>query len=202
MSSMLVSLMNDYGALIVFAAVLIGQLGVPIPAIAVLMGAGALAGDDRATIVTFAVAGLAACSIADCFWFAIGRRYGTRALNTLYQISHVSDTSARRIHKVFENFRAGALVIAKFIPGLSLIAPPLSGALRMAWPPFVLFSGIGSVVWVLGGIVSGVVLADEIPAVLGHIGGIGWGIGSVPFLLILGYLAHRRWARDDTTTGR
>jgi membrane protein DedA with SNARE-associated domain len=200
MNSILASLLNEYGVLIVFATVLIGQLGLPIPAAAVLMGAGALAGDDRAAVIVFAVAGLAACTIADCLWFAVGRRYGMRLLSTLYRTAHVSDSAARRIQNVFENFRSGTLVTAKFIPGLSLIAPPLSGASGMSWSPFVLFSSIGSVLWVVGGIGFGVVLADEVPAILGHMGELGWGAGAVLFVVILGYLAHRSRARHDIAT--
>jgi membrane protein DedA with SNARE-associated domain len=200
MTSILVSLLDDYGVLIVFTSVLIGQIGLPIPAIAVLMGAGAVAGDDRTAVITFALAGLAGCIIADCLWFAIGRRYGMRVLNTLYQTAHVSDAAARRIQNVFEHFRSGTLLTAKFIPGLSLIAPPLSGASGMSWSPFVLFSSIGSVLWVVGGIGFGVVLADEIPAILGHIGELGWGIGVALFLLILGFVAHRRRVRNDLAT--
>jgi membrane protein DedA with SNARE-associated domain len=202
MHSVLGALLSEYGVLIVFATVLIGQLGLPIPAIAVLMGAGALAGDDRAAIVTFAVAGLAGCVIADCLWFAIGRRYGMRVLNTLYRTARVTDAAARRIQGVFEHFRCGTLVTAKFIPVLSFIAPPLSGASGMNWSPFMLFSSIGSVLWVAGGIGLGVVLADEIPMILGLVGQFGWGVGAALCLLILGYLAHRRWARNEIAIRR
>jgi membrane protein DedA with SNARE-associated domain len=195
MNDTLVSLLNEYGVLIVFATVLIGQLGLPIPAIAVLMGAGALAADDRAAVAAFALAGLTGCFIADCFWFAVGRRYGLQVLKTLYRIAYVSDASARRIQRSFESFRSSTLIAAKFIPGLSLIAPPLSGALRMGWTPFVLFSSIGSVLWVVAGIGIGIVLGDEIPAILGAVGGLGWGVGAALLVLILGYLAHRTWAR-------
>jgi membrane protein DedA with SNARE-associated domain len=200
MHSALVLLLNEYGVLIVFAAVLIGQLGVPIPAIAVLMGAGAMAGDDHAAVFAFGVAGFAGCTIADCLWFAVGRRYGTRALNTLYRLGHVSDSSARRIKTVFENFRSGTLVTAKFIPGLSWLVPPLSGALGMSWFHFALFSGIGSVLWVVGGIGFGVLLADEIPAILGHIGDLGWAVGAGLLVLLLGYLAHHRWTQHHIAT--
>jgi membrane protein DedA with SNARE-associated domain len=202
MTGILVSLLDDYGILIVFTTVLIGQIGLPIPTIAVLMGAGAVAGDDRAAVITFAVAGLAGCIIADCLWFSVGRRYGTGVLNTLYKMTCVSDASARRIQNVFENFRSSTLVTAKFIPGLSLIAPSLSGAFAMNWSRFVLFSSIGSVLWVVVGIGLGVALADEIPAILGYVGDLGWGVGTVLFLLTLGYLTHRRWARHAIANRR
>jgi len=61
-SDLLLSRLDEYGVLIVFATVLAGQLGMPIPAIAVLMGAGALAGEDRSTAVAFALSALAVFS--------------------------------------------------------------------------------------------------------------------------------------------
>jgi len=65
----------------------------------------------------------------------------------------------------------------------------------MGWTPFVLLSGIGSVLWVAAGIWIGIVLEDEIPAILGAMGGLGWGVGAALLVLILGYLGHRTWAR-------
>jgi membrane protein DedA with SNARE-associated domain len=110
------------------ATVLAAQLGIPFPAIAILMGAGALAGDDRTDALAFGLAALTGCVLADFVWFAIGRRYGLSALNTLYRIARVSDASANRIQRTLQSFRSASLIVAKFIPGLSLLAPPLSGA--------------------------------------------------------------------------
>jgi membrane protein DedA with SNARE-associated domain len=80
------------------------------------------------------------------------------------------------------------------------IAPPLSGASGMSWSPFVLFSGIGSVLWVAGGIGLGVTLADEIPAILGHIGEFAGGVGALLLFALLAYVARHRRARPDIAT--
>ena len=195
MSDLLLSRLDEYGVLIVFATVLAGQLGIPIPAIAVLMAAGALAGEDRPAAVAFALSALAGCILADCVLFAIGRRYGSRALNTLYRLARVSDASARRIQRGFERYGSSSLIAAKFIPGVSLIAPPLSGALRMSWLAFVFFSGIGSLLWVTAGVGIGIVLADEIHVILEHLGSIGRTAFPVLLAVAVGYLVRHWWVR-------
>ena len=195
MSDLLLSRLDDYGVLIVFATVLVGQLGIPIPAIAVLMGAGALAGEDRRAALAFALSAIAGCILADCVWFAIGRHYGLRALTTLYRLARLSDASARRIKRGFERYGSSSLIAAKFIPGVSLIVPPLSGALRMSWLAFVFFSGIGSLLWVIAGVGIGMVLADEIPAILDNLGSIGRTAFPVLLVVAIGCLVRHWWVR-------
>src|SRR3979409_2170657 len=96
----LVSLLSQYGLAIVFANVLIEQIGIPVPAVPTLVIAGALAADGRlSTPLLFAVA-IAACSIADVSWYVAGRRFGSRVMKLLCAISLtpdycVSDTQAR-----------------------------------------------------------------------------------------------------------
>jgi membrane protein DedA with SNARE-associated domain len=195
MSDLLLSRLDEYGVLIVFATVLAGQLGIPIPAIAVLMAAGALAGEDRPAAVAIALSALAGCILADCVLFAIGRRYGSRALNTLYRLARVTDASARRIQRGFERYGSSSLIAAKFIPGVSLIVPPLSGALRMSWLAFVFLSGIGSILWVTAGVGIGIVLADDIQEILEHLGSIGRTVLPVLLAVAVGYLVRHWWVR-------
>jgi membrane protein DedA with SNARE-associated domain len=202
MSDLLLSRLDEYGVLIVFATVLAGQLGIPIPAIAVLMGAGALAGEDRTAAAAFALSALAGCILADCVLFFIGRRYGLRALSTIYRWARVTDASVRRIERGFERYGPCSLIAAKFIPGVSLMAPPLSGALKMSWPAFVFFSGIGSLLWVIAGIGIGIALADEIPEILEHLGDIGRIAFPILLVAAVGYLVRYWWVRYRMTVRR
>src|SRR5580658_8513618 len=92
MSAYFTALIDQFGLLIVFVIVLIGQLGVPIPAIGILIGAGALATEGAISAVgSFAMAMLA-CLIADGCLFFVGRHYGNRALKALYRIYLSSDS--------------------------------------------------------------------------------------------------------------
>jgi membrane protein DedA with SNARE-associated domain len=107
----------------------------------------------------------------------------------------LSDASGRRIQRGFERYSFSSLIAAKFIPGVSLIVPPLSGALRMSWLAFGFFSGVGSLLWVTAGVGIGIVLADEMPGILEHLGSIGWTAFPVLLVVAVGYLVRHWWVR-------
>ncbi|WP_225934730.1 DedA family protein [Cupriavidus sp. EM10] len=77
------------------------------------------------------VAAVAAVLISDGLWFVLGRRYGRQLLTRLVRISLSLDTSFRKAHAWFERYGAPLLLVAKFIPGLGLIASPLLGTTRI-----------------------------------------------------------------------
>jgi membrane protein DedA with SNARE-associated domain len=192
MHSELLEITGPYALLIVFAVVLIGQIGVPIPAIVVLIGAGALAADGALSAVgSFAIAMLA-CLIADGCLFIVGRHYGNRALKALHRLSLSSDS---HVGFPFERWGPRSLVIAKFVPGLTTLAPPLAGALGVSWLRFVLLSGAGSAIWVAAGLGAGIVFAEQIPYVLEHIERIGRLAAVAVISLAAVYLMYRCFTR-------
>ena len=85
---------------------------------------------------------------ADSAWFFIGRKYGHHVLRLLCKLSLEPTTCVRRTQNSFGRRRAVTLVIAKFVPGLATLAPPVAGQNGMGFPPFLLFDGIGSTLWV------------------------------------------------------
>jgi membrane protein DedA with SNARE-associated domain len=192
MHAQLLEITGPYALLIVFAVVLIGQIGMPIPAIVVLVGAGALAAEGTISAVgSFAVAMLA-CLIADGCLFIVGRHYGNRALKALYRLSLPSDSY---LGYQFERWGPRSLVIAKFVPGLSTLAPPLAGALGVSWLRFALLSGAGSALWVSAGLGAGIIFAEQIPYLLEPIGRIGRLAAVAVISLGAGYLVYRSFTR-------
>ncbi len=115
----------------VFVVVLLATLGVPIPALPVLL----LAGAQAASGGPFGIEALGIATLASMLsattWFVAGRRLGRRVLALLCRISISPDTCVRRNEVSFATRGAFTLVIAKFVPGLSILAPPLAGALGM-----------------------------------------------------------------------
>jgi membrane protein DedA with SNARE-associated domain len=76
-----------YGYLLLFAWVLVEQLGIPLPATPVLLAAGALSAEHELSFAFAFLAGLAASLLADTAWFLIGRRYGHHVLRVLCKLS-------------------------------------------------------------------------------------------------------------------
>ncbi|HEY1437025.1 MAG TPA: DedA family protein/thiosulfate sulfurtransferase GlpE [Casimicrobiaceae bacterium] len=191
----LVSLLGQYGLALVFANVLIEQLGLPVPAIPTLVVAGALATEGKLSMpLLFAVA-LAACLLADIAWYIAGRRFGNRVMKLLCRISLtpdycVSDTQAR-----FERWGVNVLVIAKFVPGLATIAPPLAGATRIAWPRFLFFNSLGGALWVGTGLGGGILLGPYMEPLLTWLDQIGSIAVVIIVALLAAYIAFKWWDR-------
>ena len=142
-----IEVLIQYGYAVVFGAVLAEQIGLPIPSEPVLLAAGGLVGSGRLHLaVLLAVAGVASL-IGDTVWYWIGRTGGPRVLGWLCRMSLEPDSCVRHTEQVFGAHGARSLLIAKFIPGFSTIAPPLAGVVRMSFPRFALWSGLGAVMW-------------------------------------------------------
>jgi membrane protein DedA with SNARE-associated domain/rhodanese-related sulfurtransferase len=195
MSNDLASVVSQYGLAIVFGNVFVEQIGVPVPAIPTLMVAGALAaGGKLSMLAVFAVA-LIACVIADVAWYAAGRRYGNRVMRLLCGISLTPDSCVSQAQERFERFGVNVLVIAKFIPGIALLAPPLAGAIRMRWLPFLAFDTVGGALWVAAGMAGGVLLESQIESLLAYVESYGTAAVIVLGVIIAAYIAFKWWER-------
>ena len=191
----LIPLLSQYGLAIVFANVLIEQLGVPVPAIPTLVIAGALAAEGKLSgPLVFAVA-LAACLLADVAWYLAGRRFGNGVMKTLCRISLTPDYCVSETQARFERWGVNALVIAKFVPGLATIAPPLAGATRIGWPQFLFFNTLGASLWVGAGVGGGMLLGPQMEWLLTRLDDIGSVAIIIIVALLAAYIAFKWWER-------
>ena len=136
-----------YGYLLLFAWVLVEQLGIPLPATPVLLAAGALSVDGPFNFVLALARSVVATLIADVVWFFIGRRQGHRVLRLLCKLSLEPTTCVRRTQDSFARRRGTMLMFAKFVPGLGILAPPVAGENGMGFGAFLFFDGIGATLW-------------------------------------------------------
>jgi membrane protein DedA with SNARE-associated domain/rhodanese-related sulfurtransferase len=137
-----------YGYLLLFAWVMVEQLGIPLPATPVLLAAGALSVDGPIRFPIAFLAGISGALIADSFWFLVGRRHGHHVLRILCKLSLEPTTCVRRTQDSFGRRRGVLLAFAKFVPGLGMLAPPVAGQNGMGYTSFLFFDGIGVSLWV------------------------------------------------------
>ncbi len=192
----LVSLITQYGLLIVAANVLVDQIGLPVPAMPTLILAGAIAATGALGLPSLFTVAVLACIVPDCAWFLVGRRYGMRVLKTLCRISLEPDSCVNQTQSRFERWGINSLLIAKFIPGLAIIAPPLAGAMRIGWPRFVTLSALGGALWVGSGLGAGVLFKTQIQSVLVNLDRIGSIVGTVVAAALVGYVLYKWWERQ------
>ena len=155
-----IHILLTYGYLLLFAAVLVEQFGIPLPATPVLLAAGALSAEGQISFSLALVAGIAAALTADSAWFLIGRRYGHHVLRILCKLSLEPTTCVRKTQDSFGRRRGVTLMIAKFVPGLATLAPPVAGENGMGYGSFLFFDGIGAALWVGALLVAGRFFGD------------------------------------------
>jgi len=136
-----------HGYAVLFVWVLAEQIGLPLPAIPLLLAAGALAGAGHLSIAVAIGLAVAASLLSDTLWYEIGRRRGAKVLNFLCRISLEPDSCVRRTENVFARYGARSLLVAKFVPGLNTAAPPLAGMFGMRLSRFALWDGLGAALW-------------------------------------------------------
>lgn len=151
-----------HGYAVIFVVVLAEQLGLPLPAIPVLLAAGALAGGGQMSFSGALVLGVVASLASDSLWYEIGRRRGARVLNLLCKISLEPDSCVRRTEGMFAKHGARSLLLAKFVPGLSTAAPPLAGIFQMRLWRFLLYDTAGAFIWVSSFLALGWMFSDQI----------------------------------------
>lgn len=188
--------MSRFGLGIIFINILMEQLGLPVPAVPTLIIAGGLAADGRLSVTAVGLLALCACLIGDSTWYLAGRRYGARVMKLLCRISLTPDICVSQTQASFERWGSKALIIAKFVPGLSMIAPPLAGATHMRYLRFAVFSLLGSSIWVGAALLAGMLLRPQIVTLLPRLAGVGGAVGVVLFLLLAAYIAFKWWERQ------
>jgi membrane protein DedA with SNARE-associated domain len=185
-----------YGYFVLFAWVLVEQLGFPLPAMPVLLAAGALSAQHEIDISLALVIGLVAALLADSVWFFIGRRYGHHVLRLLCKLSLEPTICVRRTQNSFaRRRRAVTLIIAKFVPGLTTLAPPVAGQTGMGFGSFLLYDGIGSALWLGVLLAVGRFFGDLLrhdPSLLDWVGKFS---GALLLLGIAGFLVGREVRR-------
>src|SRR5690348_16183500 len=165
--------LTQHGTIVLFAAVFAEQIGLPLPAVPFLIAAGALVGTGQMSLSMAVLAAVLAALLGDQVWFELGRRRGRRVLNWLCRISLEPTSCVRRTEDFFARHGTHSLVVAKFVPGLSTIAPPLAGVVGLPVWQYLLYNGLGTILWVGSGIGLGYVFSDQLEQALSvsaHVG--------------------------------
>src|SRR5262247_273651 len=163
-----IGVLARYGYLVVFGSILAEQIGLPFPAIPFLLAAGALVGAGKLSFALLLLLSGIASLMADMVWYVIGRLGGARVLGWLCRISLEPDSCVRRTETIFSKHGPRSLMVAKFIPGFSTIAPPLAGIVRMPLGRFVFYSALGGLFWAGAFIALGWIFSYQLEIVAGY----------------------------------
>jgi membrane protein DedA with SNARE-associated domain len=194
MSDTLVFLVN-YGYVMLYAFVLMEQIGLPIPAVPILLGVGALAGGGQMSLAVSLVVVLAASLPPDLVWYELGRRRGPRVLARICAISLEPDWCVHRTETTFLRLGRKLLLVAKFLPGLSALASPVAGSAGVARWQFVLLDVTGALLWAGTWMGLGYAFSDALDVVAGWVARLGGYALLLAAAALSGYVAYKYAAR-------
>ena len=179
---------------VVFANVLLQQLGLPLPAVPTLLLAGSLAmsyGQAGGLLAAAVVASV----IADLLWYGAGRAFGYRVLSGLCRLSLNPGSCVSTAESLFMRWGAWSLVAAKFVPGFSTVGPPIAGSLKLPIPSFLAAAGLGAGLWAGAAILAGWIMRAEVQRAIAALNGNGLTAVGVIALIAGAWLAWGLWRK-------
>jgi membrane protein DedA with SNARE-associated domain/rhodanese-related sulfurtransferase len=186
----------SHGLPLVFAAVFVEQMGLPLPAFPWLLAAGALSATGKFNLALGLGVTVLACLIADAIWFYLGRFRGNQVVALLCRISLEPDSCVRRTQNVFTKYGLRGVLVAKFLPGMSTVAPPLAGMSGLNAGRFFAVDAAGSLLY--GGclLVLGYLFSRQIDQIGAAITRIGGSALALLIGLVALYVAYKYWQRQ------
>jgi membrane protein DedA with SNARE-associated domain/rhodanese-related sulfurtransferase len=183
----------QHGYAVLFAVVFLEAVGLPVPAGLALLIAGGAAANGTLQVSFALLAAIAAMLAGDTLMFLMGRYTGWWLLGILCRISLNPESCILRSADSFYRRGRMLLVVAKFIPGINAMTPPLAGSMNMRFWPFMRLDAAGAALYIGACFGVGFVFSGALAAVtrgyhaFGRV--VGWGVVG----LIVVYLGFQLW---------
>jgi len=194
-------LFEEYGLLLVFGAVLLEQIGPPLPSGPLLIVAGALANDGRASAWSIAGVAWVASMLGKIALYIVGGHYGRQAMDAVCRLAVTPNASISKTDMHFERWGAALLIFAEFLPGVRTLAPSLAGAEKLPPTPFLFYSALGGALWTGLYLGIGLVFREQIDRGLALVEQ----SGKVAIVVVAGaiaaYFVVRWWRRRRSVKG-
>lgn len=196
------ALFLEYRYTAVFIGVMLDNAGFPVPGELVLILSGGLVATGDFSFAPAVAAGALGAVLSDSGWFFAGRA-GSRRLMQLYcRVSFGSTACLTRTERNLNRFGPRSLLYARFVPGFRTFAAPMAGMSGVPYRLFLLYDGIGALLWAGLGVTTGAVFAYKIPAILNQMENsrivLLYLVGSLLLLfLLMKWLVRRRHGRTQ-----
>ncbi len=186
---------SPWGYLVIFAAMVFGIVGLPVPDETLLTFTGYLIyrGAMHFAIAILAALGGSMCGISFSYW--LGRRFGMPLVHRFGPYIHLREDHIAKAHQWFERIGHWALTVGYFIPGIRHVTAFAAGTTDLPRTQFALFAYSGSVLWVGTFLCLGYFLGEQWESVLHYVDRylLWFTIGGA--VLLAAYLSWRFWWR-------
>jgi membrane protein DedA with SNARE-associated domain len=143
------ALVDHWGYAAIAVLVILGNVGVPVPEETVLALGGYLAWDGHLHLPLLIAVGIVSAAVGDQIGYWLGRRYGRALLERPWMVA-LLPTERMMVHidAFVARHGAWAVLVARFLPGLRVLAGPVAGMSRMPFVAFTIANVVGAVLYV------------------------------------------------------
>ena len=187
----LLSLIGHHGYAIVFVVVFLEAIGLPVPAALALVASGAAAASGVLRIPAALLVAIVGMLAGDTLLYALGSRMGWGLLGILCKVSASPETCILRSAESFYKRGRTTLLVAKFIPGVNTMAPPLAGSMKMPFDQFIGLDFVGAGFYALTYGAVGYLFRDFFAAIMHGFEVAGHAFEAVVVLAVMAFVAHR-----------
>ncbi len=186
-----VSLILRHGYFVVALVVFAEAIGVPVPGAVALVAGGAAAAARSLYGPAVLFLAIAAMLVADSLLYVLGSRTGWTILKFLCRISVDPETCVLRAAESFYKRGRTTLLAAKFIPGVSTMAAPLAGSMKMPFAQFLALDFLGASAYALSYGAVGFVFRDLVTKIVNGVLAAGHAVEVVIILAVFAYIGYR-----------
>jgi membrane protein DedA with SNARE-associated domain/rhodanese-related sulfurtransferase len=187
------SLVVRHGYIIIFVIVFAEAIGLPVPAVLALVAGGAAAASGILRVPTALLLAVTAMLLGDSLLYVLGARMGWALLGFLCKVSANPETCILRSAESFYKRGRASLIIAKFVPGLNTMAPPLAGSMRMPFEQFLGLDLAGACFYALAFGSIGFLFRDFVAAITRGFLAAGHVVEVVVIAAVIVFGAYRLW---------
>lgn len=186
----IISVMSSGGYPVLGGLMFLENLFPPIPSEIVMPLAGFLAAQGRFGLVTTIAVGTVGTVLGAYFWYWIGQRVGERRLRAFTERHGrwltLTPEDVDRASAWFRRHGAWAVCVGRFIPGIRTLISVPAGVSNMPLVPFLIYSTLGSLVWISGLTLLGYALEAQYQKVSSWLDPLSW-------LVLAGFVAWYLW---------
>jgi membrane protein DedA with SNARE-associated domain/rhodanese-related sulfurtransferase len=187
----LMGFLLSYGYWLTLGSVFLEQMGLPLPAVPILLGMGALSRSENVSFVAVNVIAVAGTLAADLVWYYLGRRYGRAVLTMICRVSLEPDFCVRRTEDAFLKRGIWTIPLAKFVPGLNAAAVPLAGMIKIGLVRFMAVDAAGAIAWTGAYSTLGYMFSNQLERIIIYLSQFGDSLLVLVGAIIAAYISYK-----------
>lgn len=189
MASGAAELLAHWGYFAIFVAVILGNIGFPVPEETILALGGYMAQRGALRLDIVMTIGIVSAVTGDGIGYWLGRRYGRRAIERYGRWVHITPARLDQVCAFVARHGAWAVFCARFVAGLRFLAGPLAGATGLRPLAFAAGNVLGACLFVpivVGlGYLFGRTFGDDIERLVRRVEHVALGVALVLALVLV-----------------